>query len=91
MYNIKYIACKKYIRRGRENSIKKAGLPPEKVWFCGDNPKADVEGAAKAGFFPVWYDNDLSDLDTGGKSHTPQCEHLRVNNRSEMIKIPDKL
>ncbi|RKJ40934.1 HAD family hydrolase [Acutalibacter sp. 1XD8-33] len=35
-------------------ALRKAGLPPEKVWYCGDNWEADVEGAHRAGLFPVW-------------------------------------
>lgn len=72
-------------------ALNKAGLHPEKVWFCGDSQTADVEGASSAGIFPVWYDNDLSDLDTKERSYTPRCEHLHINNWSEMIKILDKL
>lgn len=68
-------------------ALNKAGLPPEKVWFCGDNPEADVEGAANVGIFPVWYDNEIC----YEYSHIPQCEHLHIKDWSEMIKILDKL
>lgn len=69
-------------------ALKKAGLPPEKVWYCGDNPKADVEGAAGAGIFPVWYDNDSEYTD---RDYVPKCEHLYIKDWSEMVKILDKL
>lgn len=36
-------------------ALKRAGLSPEEVWFCGDNLEADVKGASSAGIFPVWY------------------------------------
>ena len=71
-------------------ALNKAGLPPEKVWYCGDNPKADVEGAAGLGIFPVWYDND-TDSESKDRSYVPQCEHLHVKDWNEMIKILDKL
>ena len=69
-------------------ALNKAGLPPDKVWYCGDNPKADVEGAAGAGIFPVWYDNDSEYKD---RDYVPKCEHLHIKDWSEMIKILDKL
>lgn len=71
-------------------ALNKAGLPPEMVWYCGDNPETDVEGAAKAGIFPVWYDND-TDRESKDRTHIPQCEHLHIKNWNEMIKILDKL
>lgn len=39
-------------------ALKKAGLPGEKVWFCGDDWEADIEGARGAGIFPVWYQTE---------------------------------
>lgn len=72
-------------------ALNKAGLSPEKVWFCGDNPIADVEGAANAGIFPVWYDNDTDVSRNKERFKTPQCEHLHIKNWNEMIKILDKL
>ena len=38
-----------------ELALQKAGLPPEKVWFCGDNKYADILGASAAGIYPVHY------------------------------------
>lgn len=42
-------------RRFFEMALKKAGLPADQIWFCGDNPHCDVEGAYQAGMNPVWY------------------------------------
>ncbi len=36
-------------------ALKKAGLSADEVWFCGDNPICDIEGAFGAGLQPVWY------------------------------------
>lgn len=71
-------------------ALNKSGLPPEKVWYCGDNPRADVEGAAGVGIFPVWYDND-TDSESKDRAYVPQCEHLHIKDWSEMMKILDKL
>ena len=37
-------------------ALARAGLPPEEVWFCGDQIEADVFGAQGVGIFPVWYE-----------------------------------
>lgn len=36
-------------------ALEMADLPPEDVWYIGDDYKCDVEGARNAGLFPVWY------------------------------------
>ena len=38
-----------------ELALRKARLPAEEVWFCGDSYEADIKGAAAAGICPVWY------------------------------------
>lgn len=69
-------------------ALQKAGLNPENVWYAGDNPKADIEGAAQVGIYPVWYNNDT---DREGRVHAagivPQCEHLHIREWSEMAAI----
>jgi HAD superfamily hydrolase (TIGR01509 family) len=32
------------------------GTPPERTWYVGDDPRGDVEGAARAGLHAVWID-----------------------------------
>lgn len=72
-------------------ALRKAGLRPEQVWFCGDNPRCDVLGAAEAGLFPVWYRNetlpcpyrsaaDLTDV---------ECQHLRIRDWVELLRALD--
>lgn len=39
-----------------ETALRKAGLKPGQVWYCGDNIKADVIGAHEAGIYPVLYE-----------------------------------
>lgn len=36
-------------------ALQRAGFAPEEVWFCGDNPEADIAGARASGLFPVLY------------------------------------
>ena len=38
-----------------ELALRKAGLPANEVWYCGDNDACDVKGALAAGMQPVWY------------------------------------
>jgi len=70
-----------------EIALQKVGLCAKDVWYCGDNPRADVEGAAQVGIFPVWYDNDMErDKDRPNEMLVP-CEHLHIKEWSEMIEI----
>lgn len=39
-------------------ALQKAGLAPERVWFCGDSMEADILGAHRAGMFPVLYEGE---------------------------------
>ena len=67
-------------------ALAKAGLPPEEVWFCGDQIDADVFGAQAAGIFPVWYDCDSIPngfaLKNAGLTITG--EHLHIHHWSEL-------
>lgn len=73
-------------------ALQKAGLPAQDVWFCGDNPKADVEGAAGAGIFPVWYDNGLECTYRDRTCEAPPaCEHLHIREWSELIALLEGL
>ncbi len=53
-------ATRKPRREYFELALRKARLPASEVWYCGDNPRCDVQGACDAGLWPVWYDNDLA-------------------------------
>ena len=69
-------------------AIRKSGLSPDEIWYCGDNPVKDVEGSAAAGIFPVWYDNDTDDRPNPDKTdYIPSCEHLHIREWSEMTGI----
>jgi putative hydrolase of the HAD superfamily len=75
-----------------ELALRKVGLPPDAVWFCGDNPRADVEGAAQVGIFPLWYVNDAGRAREGiVPEPPPRCGHLRFREWKEVISILDEL
>jgi len=72
-----------------ELALKRAGLCAEDVWFCGDNIKADVEGSAAVGIFPVWYEDEIMENPwrAQNKGITPCCEHLHIHDWNELIAV----
>lgn len=49
-------------RRFFDMAIRKSGLKPEEIWFCGNVIDIDLVGAKNVGMFPVFYDNqDIPD------------------------------
>lgn len=73
-------------------ALRKAGLPADAVWYCGDNPVADVAGASQVGIFPVWYDNDIDCPYRDRENEpVPTCEHLHIGDWSEMISVLEKM
>ncbi len=73
-------------------ALQKAGLSAEDVWYCGDNPQNDVEGAAQVGIFPVWYDNSIDkDYIDRANEKQPQCDHLYIHEWDEMIAVLENL
>lgn len=75
-----------------EIAIRKSGLLPDEIWYCGDNPGIDAAGAHAAGIFPVWYDNDTDDR-SERKSHDfiPNFDHLHIHEWYELTEMLDKL
>lgn len=73
-------------------ALRKAGLGPEDVWYCGDDPQADVAGAARAGIFPVWYENGTDrEYRDRSKETAPPCEYLHILEWHEMIAVLENL
>ena len=72
-------------------ALRKAELSTDEVWFCGDNTKSDIYGAAEAGIFPVWYHSDIEctyrdkALDT-----RPECSHLYIRDWLGLIEVLEK-
>lgn len=38
-------------------AVRKSGLSPDKIWFCGNDIEIDMFGSHNAGLFPVFYDD----------------------------------
>jgi len=74
-------------------ALRKSGLSGDEVWFCGDSILRDVEGAAGAGIFPVWYQNpDFENPHRNQEADlTPTCEHLQLSEWDELLPILDSL
>ncbi len=72
-----------------ELALKKAGLPSEDVWFCGDNIEADIEGSASVGNFPIWYEDETVENPwlVHKKEVYPKCEHLHIHDWLELIEV----
>ncbi len=68
-------------------ALSKAGLPASEVWYCGDNPKKDIEGAASVGIFPIHYDNDIEKSRDRIGQTAPKSEHLHITEWDELIRI----
>ena len=73
-------------------ALQKAGLRADEVWYCGDNPKADVEGASQVGIYPVLYDNNTDKENINSSDNiTLQCEHLHIHEWKELIDVLERL
>ncbi|MDE5818352.1 MAG: HAD family hydrolase [Lachnospiraceae bacterium] len=73
-------------------ALQKAGVSADEVWYCGDNPQADIEGASQVGIYPVWYDNDTDKDDKDwSNEQLPQCEHLHIHEWTEMIDLLERI
>lgn len=73
-------------------AIRKSGLSPDEIWYCGDNPEKDVEGAAAARIFPVWYENGTDDRPKLDKTeYTPSCDHLHIHEWCELAELLERL
>jgi len=73
-------------------ALHKAGLDAKDVWYCGDDPQKDVDGASQAGIFPVWYDNDTDQAHSGHANNiSPKSDHLHIHEWSEMTVLLDQL
>jgi putative hydrolase of the HAD superfamily len=85
------IASSEYVfrkphRRIFELALRKAGLHSEEVWYCGDYAYFDVDGAAKAGIFPVWYRGAVE----AGNNKQPKSECLTIRDWMELIEYLER-
>lgn len=74
-----------------EVALRKADLPAEEVWYCGDNPKMDIEGAAGAGLYPVWYQSHLERLYGDDTDAEVCCKHAVVTEWEQLTALINSL
>ncbi len=74
-----------------EIALKKAGLPSDKVWYCGDSVNADVKGSHAVGIFPVLYDSPIIGQPRKKADIDAEFEFLHINEWSEMIEVLERL
>ncbi|MBE5959195.1 MAG: HAD family hydrolase [Lachnospiraceae bacterium] len=76
-------------------ALKKAGLTPDEVWYCGDSIAADVVGAHNAGIFPVLYNGETDEENDPMKKINDglkvDCEHLYIEDWREFIKVLENM
>lgn len=74
-----------------ELALNKADIDASKVWFCGDNPHADIEGAANVGMFPVWYEHLTIENQWCKNMKAPGCEHLHIHDWNQLIETLESM
>ena len=70
-----------------EAALKKARLSADEVWYCGDNPRADVIGSAALGIKPVLYTSSFA-CPYDNESHiSPDFEFTKISDWDELIEL----
>ena len=73
-------------------ALRKAGLPAENVWFCGDSIENDVKGAISAGMFPVLYECTVKGgLPKDNSELYNSCEYLHIHDWRELIDMLEQI
>ena len=70
-------------------ALKKAGVAPERCWYCGNDFSADVVGAVSSGMFPVLL--DLSSETAISMDIFEKSEFVRVNSWNALISLLQRL
>ncbi|MDE6833343.1 MAG: HAD family hydrolase [Ruminococcus sp.] len=68
-------------------AIRKSGLLPENIWYCGNDIEVDVFGSHNAGMFPVFYDDRTvtSKIHEKNDIFSIDFPHLRLENWLELV------
>lgn len=78
-----------------EIALRKAGLSPEQVWYCGDSIENDVMGAHRAGIYPVLYEGNTPDEFNPFLHQNDVIEvdfdYLHIHDWREMVEILKRL
>lgn len=74
-----------------ETALRKANLPANAVWYCGDNIRADIKGAHEAGIFPVLYEGSTPDgvnpFTQQNEEETIDFDYLHIRDWNEMTTV----
>ena len=65
-------------------ALGRANVSAEASWFVGDDVRCDIEGAARAGIWPVWYKSPLKCTYKPEPKSPPQCGHSFVQSWDEL-------
>ncbi|MBR4320147.1 MAG: HAD family hydrolase [Oscillospiraceae bacterium] len=67
-------------------AVRKSGLNPDEVWYCGNDIAVDIYGAHHAGLFPVFYDDRSipSTLHEKNGSISMSFPYLRISSWKEL-------
>ena len=89
------VSCEYATRKPRREffdlALTKARLRPDQVWFVGDNPRCDVEGAFHAGLFPVLYSSEeFCPYRAEQDKIEVSCPHLAISDWSELLNAIDR-
>lgn len=70
-------------------ALHKAKLPPEEVWFCGDNFHCDIEGAFNMGMQPVWYTKYIEAHNIMDETNLPLCDtqYIKTEDWNDLIQL----
>ncbi|NJP40359.1 HAD family hydrolase [Oscillospiraceae bacterium HV4-5-C5C] len=76
-----------------ELALQKVKVSQHVSWFCGDNVRADIEGAYRTGITPVWYDPAPRTVQSGEPDRRlqPQCPHWHIRHWAELSAKLDEL
>ena len=73
-------------------AIRRSGLQPEEIWFCGNDVAADIFGSQNARMFPVYYDDRTvpSSLYARNDELMIDFPHLHLHRWEELPQILQK-
>jgi len=69
--------------------LKRADLAPSDVWFCGDEPSADIQGAYEAGLLPIWFVAGMECPYKFKAEIKPQSPHILIHSLKEIEDMID--
>lgn len=70
-----------------EIALGKLGMSAENVWYCGDEPEADIKGAYDAGIMPIWFNPDIACPYKFKAQGLPTNAHIEVKSWSEFMQM----